>query len=658
MLTLLSSSREQAAYRARLRLFGAVVLIAFLGILGRIAHMQLVRGNDYASMSRDNFVRVVQLLPDRGLIKDVRGRTVAGNRPSYTVYVTPHFLERGAGVLERVIDTVGLSKDDAGRLRRQVNGAKGLDRFERILVRRDVHRDVLALVETNRRELLGVSVEATSHRTYPFGRLAGHLVGYMNEINERELGERAKENYRPGDYVGRYGMERAYEPRLRGFPGLESVVVDAVGMRRDLRALVAAGGAAPDPVLAEFSEAEFRREAVPGKNLVLTMDMKLQRIMQRAMRNHKSGALVALEPSTGRLLGMYSKPTFGPNAWTGRLSKAEKDEVDENPFKPMINKAVWSYFPGSVYKIVTALAALEEEVVSPEEEIDCPGYYKFGKRVFRCWERGGHGLMNIESALQHSCDVWFYVAGERLGIDRLARYAKAMGFGVKSGLDLNGASAGLVPTRAWHSKHSSDGFQHGFTLNTAVGQGDTRATPLQTALAYAALANGGTLYYPQAMERIETADGRSLIEFKPRVRRQLGFAAENLRIVNDGLIASVHEEGGTSYESRLDHLRVAGKTGTAQVRGLRSRVQVDEDQRFRLRDHAWYVGYAPADSPQIVVVAFLEHGGSGGKHAAPVALEVIDRYFRDVLGVVPGPSTASYRRRRASGVGSGSSALQ
>ena len=642
MLHVVSSTRELAAYRARLRWFGGLVGVVSLLLLGRIAWMQLVRGSEYAALARSNFLRVGRISPDRGLVHDVRGRPVAVNRPSYTVTATPHFLAQGEGdALGRLIEYVDLEDKEAKRLRERVAEAKGLDRFERIVVRRDVDRDALALIETHRRELPGVHIEASSHRTYPGGELAAHLVGYMNQINAEELEVIAPDDYRAGNYLGRSGVERAYERVLRGVHGLERVVVDARGVHQDLRELAASEEESAHSVVSDLIDAERKVDAIPGKTLVLTADMRLQGIMATAMRGYPSGAIVAVEPRTGRILGMYSKPTFDPSSWTGRLTREEKDAVDENPYRPMMNKAVWSYFPGSTYKVVTALAALEEGVVTPDEKFECRGYHEFGNRIFRCWNRAGHGEVDLRLALKHSCDVWFYQVAERLGVDRLAEYARDFGFGSRTGLGLNGESAGLVPTREWHEKHSAEGFQYGFALNTAVGQGDTRVTPLQLALAYAAVANGGKLYYPQIVEQIKTADGRTLIEYAPRLRGRLRASDEHLRLIVEALAASVNEEGGTAYESRIDGIRVAGKTGTAQVRGLNSRITVEESLRYRLRDHAWFVAYAPADDPQIVVVAFLEHGGSGGKHAAPVAMEVVARYFRDVRGVVPSLPTAA-----------------
>ena len=645
MFSLVSSTRELAAYRARLRWFGALAMLACTVLVGRIGFMQLVRGDSYSAQSRDNFMRKVRLEPDRGLIRDSRGRIVAHNRPSYTVTVTPHFVDSGDGqVLERVIRYVGLEGPAAQNLRDKVASATGYKRLEPIRVGRDVHRDALAVIETNRRELPGVDIVATSHREYPAGKIASHLIGYMNQISGRELADDEFQDYVTGDYIGRSGVERALEHQLRGYSGVNQIVVDAIGQRRDLRSLQAQEDRSLDGVLGEVLDAEQRFEPRPGHTVVLTADMKLQRIMEQAMRRHPSGAIVAVEPDTGKILGMYSKPTFNPASWTGRLSFEEKKAVDDNPYKPMMNKSVWSYFPGSTWKIVTAMAALEEGVVSTEEEFECRGYHMFGNRTFRCWNRAGHGMVNLHQAMKQSCDVWFYVAGERLGIDRLAEYARAFGFGDKTGLGLNGEAAGLVPTRKWHEKHSSEGFQHGFALNTAVGQGDVRASPLQVAMAYSAIANGGYLYFPQIIGRVETADGQLVKNFRSRLRGRLPGGAETIQVMVDGMLASVQEEDGTAYAARLENIAVVGKTGTAQVRNLDALMRMEEEERYRHRDHAWFAGYAPADDPQIVVVAFLEHGGSGGRYAAPVAMEVIHRYFRDVVGVIPAPRTAAVDR--------------
>ena len=627
MIRLLSGT-EVSEYRARFRWIFILVSVGLLVLLGRFWWLQLFRGEDYLTQSRNNFIREHHLPGDRGLIKDRRGRTVAANRPTYSVSITPYFLDDAEVTLARLGEYLSLDEAQVDRIRKKVLRAEGLRRFQIISVRRDITRDQLALLETHKLDLPGVQVSAASHRYYTFGATAAHLIGYMNEINGEELRKHAGQGYRPGDYIGRKGIERQFERLLEGKAGLERVVVNAKGIRR--------GHAEATALLGEARRVEPR----PGKDVVLTVDMKLERIIEQAMGPYDSGAVVAADPRNGQILAMVSKPSFDPNMWTGRLPAEVKERIDTNPFKPMIDKTLWSYFPGSTYKVVTSLAALHEGLVTPETEVDCRGYYSFGRRLFRCWNRAGHGKVNLRKALAQSCDVYFYRIGEQLGMEKLARYARELGFGSKSGL-FSTESAGLVPTKAWHEKHSREGFQHGFTLSTAVGQGDTRTTPLQLTMAFAALANGGRLFYPQVVQRIESATGQALVDFAPRIRHRLPFQQEHLALVMEGLDASVNDEGGTAFHTRLDGIRVAGKTGTAQVRGLNSRVHGPDGEIPRQHhDHAWFTAISPPENPLIVVTVFLEHGGSGGKHAAPVAMKIVERYFRDVLGITPAERTA------------------
>jgi penicillin-binding protein 2 len=370
---------------------------------------------------------------------------------------------------------------------------------------------------------------------------------------------------------------------------------------------------------------------VSGKNLVLTVDMDLQAIMEEEAADALSGAVVALDPRDGTILGMFSKPGYNPNAWSGRLSEQEKRQSDNNPFHPMLDKTVLSWFPASTYKFITAVAGLEEGRIDDETAIECPGHFDYGNRRFHCWNRFGHGELNLREAMAVSCDVYFYQIGLELGIDTLASYAFEFGFGERPGLGLNGESAGLVPTRAWHEENSPGGFQYGFTVNTSVGQGDTRTSPLQLALAYAAIANGGTLYYPRVVDRITTWDGTVVFDYPARVRRSLRFSEDHMEELVDGLYAVVHDPIGTAHEQELDWIQTAGKTGTAQVRELGTERLQDGEVIHWDRDHAWFVAFAPLDNPQFVVAVFLEHGGQGSSAAAPVAMRVLDRYFREVL---------------------------
>jgi penicillin-binding protein 2 len=374
-----------------------------------------------------------------------------------------------------------------------------------------------------------------------------------------------------------------------------------------------------------------REQPVPGSDLVLTVDTEVQALLLQALARFESGAIVAVDPRDGSVLGIVSKPTFDPNLWSGRLPPEVKQAIDENPYKPMIDKSVHSFFPGSVYKVVTALAGLEENAIEADTEVDSPGSYEFGNRIFHCHKLSGHGHLDLTGALAASADVYFYKLGERLGIDTLATYATRFGFGLKTSLRINGESPGIVPTRAWHDEHTPGGYQFGLALSTAIGQGDVRTTPLQMAMAYAALANGGTLYAPRIVDRVQAPDGKVLQKMAPQVIGTLGARPDHLAAIVAGLERTVADtEIGTGTLAAVPYGRVAGKTGTAQVRDIIRARFVDKVKDFRDRDHAWFAGFAPVESPRIVVVVFLEHGGTGGKEAAPVARAVIEGYHQRI----------------------------
>lgn len=585
-------------FDSRLRILILLFALPFLGLVAQLWNLQVRQGDDFYRTAAGNFVRTVELAPDRGVIYDARGRVLAENRPAWDVYITPAIFRRhtevAAPLLARLLS---LSEEEASRVVARIASGQRAD----ILVRRDITRDQLAAVETSRNDLPGVYVRANQRRYYPYGTLGAHMMGFMNEIRLEEQERLEPVGYRAGDYVGRTGLERAFEAVLRGASGRERQVVDVRGNVRD----------------ADVSRqllGDYRRiEPVPGKDLHLTVDVDLLAIVEEAAASHVSGGIVVLDPRDGSVLAMFSKPGFNPNAWSGRLSEQEQRLSDNNPFHPMLDKSVQSYFPGSTYKIITALAGLAEGIVTPADTYHCPGYLQYGDRRFHCWKRSGHGDMNLRDAMAASCDVYFYEVGLALGMDRLAQYAFEFGFGERPGLGFNGDSAGVVPTREWHEQHSPSGFQYGFTVNTSVGQGDTRVSPLQLALAYAALANGGSLYYPRLVDRITNVEGDVLFEYPRRVRRVLRIAADHQRAVTDSLRAVMHSDMGTGSASALPYMDVAGKSGTAQVRSLETVRLEDGEIVFRDRDHAWFVAFAPADDPQIVVSVFMEHGGGGSR---------------------------------------------
>jgi penicillin-binding protein 2 len=615
-------------YRGRYIWLIAGFAFAFLCIIARLWYLQIIRGDEFYRSSSENIIRDIELRAPRGRILDRNGRVLAENRPSFDIYVLPHIFRKHdtdttLDLLQRYLH---LSEGEVERIaqRAKANASE-------VLVRRDATRAQVAALETDKMRLPGVEVRANSHRHYPLNHVGAHAIGFLAEAGQSELERLEAYGYSPGDYIGRMGLERAFEEVLRGSPGIDRQVVDAHGIPQ--------GEAQTRFLIGDYKEVK----PVPGRDLVTTLDADLMESIDQAMRKYPSGAVVAMDPRDGSVLALYSKPSINPNSWTGRLSSLEKMRTDNDPFKPMLDKTVSAYFPGSIYKTVSSAAALEEGLMSTDSEVTCYGAYKFGGRRFRCWKWGGHGHVDVVEALKGSCDVYYYQVADQLGIDTLAEYGYEFGFGEKTGLPINYESAGRVPTKEWHRKHSPEGFQYGFALNTVIGQGDTLVTPLQAAVSYAAIANGGKLYYPKLVRDIRSAGGDTLFEFASKVRRRLDIEDETLETIKRGLDAVVQEDGGTAYSKRLDNVKVAGKTGTAQVHSIGAVRVANRDKEFQLRDHAWFASYAPSDNPEIVVVVFLEHAGHGGSEAAPVAMKVLEEYFDkdDELSMNTMPNTTN-----------------
>ncbi len=587
--------------------------VAFLCLIARLWDLQVLHGDEYYRASTENIIRDIDLPAPRGRILDRHGKVLAENRPSFDVYVVPHIFrshdtKQTLGLLKRYLH---LSDAEVEHIRHRAKSNVG-----QVLVRTDATRAEVAALETDKIRMPGVEVRPTSHRNYPLNHVGAHAIGFLGEVTSKELNRLGPYGYQAGDYIGRMGLEREYEEVLRGSPGVDRQVVDARGIPQD-------------EAQTRFLIGDYQKiKPVPGRDLVTTLDADLMETIDQAMRDYPSGGVVALDPRDGSVLALVSKPSINPNSWTGRLSALEKMRIDNDPFKPMIDKTVNAYFPGSVYKVVGAAAALEEGLMTPEDTVTCNGGYNFGGRRFRCWKYwGGHGPLNVSEALQHSCDVYFYHVADELGIDTLAKYAYRYGFGERTGIGINNESAGRVPTKEWYRKRGPNGYQYGFALNTVIGQGDTLVTPLQLALAYGSIANGGKLFYPKLVDQIRSASGQTLFEYPSKVRRHLGFSKETIETIREGLWKVVNEDGGTAYTHRLDNIEVSGKTGTAQVHSIGAVHVANRNQKYMLRDHAWFASYAPSKHPEIVVVVFLQHGGHGGSNAGPVAMKTIKKYF-------------------------------
>jgi len=591
-------------------LYASFVIIFFFAILvTRLWFLQIQQGEKYSRLADSNRVRYLEIIAPRGNILDRKGREVVTNRPSFNVVWVRENNSLDDALLKRMAPIL---ETDVSELLARIRKMAGNPGHIPVRLAEDIDWEKVAYIENNRMDLPGIKIEVVPLRVYHYGNLASHLIGYLGEINKKELKAAEEGVYRGGDLIGKMGLERLEEKDLRGEKGRHYMEVNALGFeQRNLKGV--------DPL--------------PGNDLQLTIDMDLQRAAEDIMAaEEKAGAVVAVEVNSGRLLALASAPVLELDKFIGGISHKNWNAMLENPFHPLINKLVQGqYPPASTYKMVTALAGLAEGVVSQESVIYCPGYYRFGNRTYRCWKHSGHGAVDLNRALSESCDVYFYQVGQRLGVDRLAKYARLFGLGRKTGVLMEHEKPGLIPTAAWKKKRYGKVWQEGETLSVAIGQGFDLVTPLQLALMTATVANGGTLYKPALLENIRDPDGHIIKQFEPQVVDRLEGQGRNLQLVRKGLIEAVNGRRGTGRRARLKELgiTVAGKTGTAQVVRLKQYKHLkEEDIPYKYRDHAWFTCFAPAENPEIAVTVLVEHGLHGGSAAAPVARAVLESYFK------------------------------
>ncbi|MBN1209608.1 MAG: penicillin-binding protein 2 [Myxococcaceae bacterium] len=594
--------------------------LAFVGGLlvlsMQLYRLQIIRGEEYAAKSVANFVKEVRLRADRGVIKDARGTILVDSRPSFDAFITPAFCtDCAAQVLPRLAELLGWDAEQRQKVEELVRVGRRSAPFQPVPIRIDLTRDELDLLNARRDILDGVEVVPVPHRNYRTGSVLSHVLGYMNEITQDELGRLNADGakYALGDYIGRRGLERYFESRLRGVDGVRKEVVNARGQ-----------------TLTDLNEKLGENSVVlpqAGSNVVLSLDMRLQEEAEKAFPG-VAGAVVAIDVNTGFIRAVVSRPGFDPNLLTGRVTSSQMVELMKDPLQPMINRvAAQHYSPGSTFKVVTQLAAFKSGQFRPESVVNCLGGYKLGARTWRCHKDAGHGPMDAKHALQYSCNTWFYKVADTIGLDAISEMGKALGLGSPTGIGVLGEVPGIMPSTEYHDRLSPGGYAKGMALNSAVGQGDDNVTPLQLALVYAAIANGGTLYKPQLVQRIEDLDGHAIEAFDPQVVRQMEINPAHRKAIVDALVAVVHEAGGTAYRTRLQDVLVAGKTGTAQVVRIGAVRLKTHQMDFFARHHAWFAGFAPADNPEIAVVVLNEHGGQGGSDAAPTGMAVIQKYF-------------------------------
>ncbi|MDX2104216.1 MAG: penicillin-binding protein 2 [Alphaproteobacteria bacterium] len=597
--------REQEKDRLftrRALLLGAAQLGLIGTLAGRLYFLQVMEGERYTMLADDNRISLRLLPPPRGRILDRNGEPLAVNRLNYRVTLVAEQVRNVEATLDAIGKLIELTELDRRRVMRDLRRRRG---FVPVTVREDLTWEDVARIEVNIPDLPGVAIEVGALRHYPHTESVGHILGYVGPVAEADLtGEPLLEL--PDFRIGKNGIERIYDRELRGAAGTVQVEVNALG--RVVRELA-------------------RDEPTAGQDVVLTIDIGLQSFC-RGRLGDESGSIVVLDVHTGDVLSLVSAPAYDPNLFSAGLSARDWEELLANPKGPLTNKAIAGmYAPGSTFKMVTALAALEAGVVRPSDRISCPGYLELGDHRFHCWKKEGHGGVNLQEAMMVSCDVYFYEVARRTGMDRLAAMARRLGFGDLINIDLPGERRGLMPTREWKQRTRGQPWVQGETLIAGIGQGYVLSTPLQLAVMTARLVNGGVAVIPHMTRSI---GGKPNAGRNPPPYPSMGLQRSGLEAMIRAMNAVTLEERGTAYRARITErgFEMGGKTGTAQVRRItmqeRERgVRRNEDLPWRFRDHALFVGYAPVHAPRYACACVVEHGGGGSAVAAPIVRDVL-----------------------------------
>lgn len=596
------------AIKKKIRVFAILIVVSFLCLWMRIWYLQILKWQYLTGLSENNRVRMVTLPANRGIIKDRHGETLVSIRPAFNLYLTPEDTHDLDSSLDKLSQRISLDRE---KLKKKMAQTKS---FKEVLIKGDISREEVAFVEENNMSLAGIHIRAEPLRNYVFNDLASHTLGYLGEISKAKMESHVGTTYKQGDIVGKNGLENIYESLLRGQKGYKEVEVDVSG--RELKTL---------------------RKLPPesGNNLVLTLDVKIQKelekLMTRTADQNMNGSAVVMKVQTGEIIAITSKPSFDPNKFAAGISPRHWNELVSNEWHPLQNRSIHGqYPPGSTYKIVTALAGLEEGLIKPDTSIYCPGHFKLGRGRYRCWKKSGHGAVNLHDALVQSCDVYFYTIGHRLGINTIAKYAKRFGLGSSTRLGLSREKQGLIPTTQWKLLRKKEPWLLGETISASIGQGYNLVTPIQQAMMMSAVANGGVLLKPYLVKRIEEPNSQIRKEFNPEIVGQIGVAPDHLEQVRLALRDVVNGARGTGKKSRLKNVIVSGKTGTAQVVRMKSNEELEKGEPIpvKYRDHAWFVAFAPYEKPEIAVAIIVEHGGHGGATAGPIAGKIFKKYFK------------------------------
>ncbi len=590
----LQQESNRQLIQQRLNYFRIPVLLIFAILAARLWQLQIIKGSEYALRAERNRIRTIKLVAPRGTITDRYNVPLVENRPSFNVVLYREWMEDREKTMGFVSERLGVPREEMEtRLRR----GKNVGLYHPIVLKEDAGIEDISVIEAHKRDHPEIQLTAEPRRLYRYGALAAHLLGYVGEISEKELVSNMFPGALSGSQIGQSGVERTYNGVLMGKDGARQVLVNSMGQ--------------------EVGRLE-EKDSVIGGELRLTLDLDLQSIAEKAL-GEKVGAIVAMDPRNGEILVMASSPTFDPNDFSTRISAEKWAALRDHPDHPMQNRVIQnSYSPGSTFKLIMADAGLEEGLLDDNPAVTCRGAARYYGRTFHCAKKEGHGSLHLEQAIAKSCNIFFYDLGRRLGIDKIAQHAQALGLGTLTGIDLPNERAGVMPSPEWKKKTQKSKWYAGETISVSIGQGAVSTTPLQMLRALSAIATDGLLTTPHVLLRAELP-GRSAPKWPART---IPISPEHARRIRAGMWESVNNYG-TGHNAAIPGLDICGKTGTVQVISNQGKRQSGEE----IEDHSWFAGFASRDNPEVAVIVFLEHGGKGGVVAAPLARQIFGAYF-------------------------------
>lgn len=635
-MSFLGQEEQIRELQDRFRYLYFALAIGVMIIFSRLVFLQIFNGDKMRQYSEENRIKRVKIAAPRGMVFDRNRTLLLDNRPAFDLEIIPQYLKESKRSKETLSLLSSLIKMKEVDIYGALEKLRNQPSFIPIKVKEDLSREEVALIEAWKIDMPGVQIQQEIKRTNLYGEIAAHLLGYIGEVSATEIPilNKTGENYKLGDSVGKFGIEQKLEEVLRGEDGEKLVEVDALGRIK------------LDKSRGRVLATALEKVATPGKNLILSIDQDLQMAALKAFGD-MAGAAVAIDPKTGEILSMISRPAFDPTAFSRGIPASLWSQLVNNENRPLRDKTIQDHYPpGSVFKIITAVAGLEEGAINEHTLFNCPGKIMFGGRAFHCHKKAGHGNIDVRTAISKSCDVFFYKTAQRLkSVDDIAKWAFYLGLGRRTGIPLAREVPGLIPTEEWKQKRLNQSWNPGETLSVAIGQGYVLTTILQLANTFASIANGGTQYRPFFVKRIESIDGQVISESKPEALDQHRLKPATSDAIRDGMFDVVNSQGGTAYPQRLPGMDFVGKTGTAQVINLaKDRVYSKcENMKYSQRHHGIFAGYAPAVDPRIAVAVIVEHGCHGASAAAPIAKAIVETYLRKIDPVKYSPEAIAER---------------